>query len=274
MSMGSIEYMAPEQYRDAKNVNHQVDIYALGKLLYEVLTGEIPYPEMDFSKVPKKFIYVIQKACEKDLSRRYSAIKQFIADLDLVTEGEKFLTKPAEIIRKEIKEIMEQEDFRKKRIEGLARLILENIDDNTVLNNLLPKIPDPVLKKLFKYNASIMSTILKAFDESVTGHLPFEYCDVVADFYETVFHLVESEDIRTMILRRLPQIAYYHSRWHVAQVFARLVGELKDASSIMVVREVLKEDEKLADWCKIYLEEYSLPSAIKGVFKSKNPESE
>ncbi len=42
VAMGTINYMAPEQRRDAKHVDHRADLYSFGVMLYELLTGELP----------------------------------------------------------------------------------------------------------------------------------------------------------------------------------------------------------------------------------------
>ncbi len=52
VAMGTVNYMAPEQRRDAKNVDHRADLYSLGVLLYEVLTHELPLGRF---KVPSHF---------------------------------------------------------------------------------------------------------------------------------------------------------------------------------------------------------------------------
>ena len=41
--MGTVNYWTPEQYRDAKNVDHRADIYALGMTLYEMVAGRLPW---------------------------------------------------------------------------------------------------------------------------------------------------------------------------------------------------------------------------------------
>jgi serine/threonine-protein kinase len=51
MALGSPHYMSPEQVRDARNVDSRTDIWSLGVVLYQVLTGEPAFSAASFSGI-------------------------------------------------------------------------------------------------------------------------------------------------------------------------------------------------------------------------------
>lgn len=44
MTLGTASYMPPEQFKNTKNVDKRADIYAMGVMLYEMVTGKKPFP--------------------------------------------------------------------------------------------------------------------------------------------------------------------------------------------------------------------------------------
>ncbi len=75
VSMGTVNYMAPEQHRDAKHVDQRADIYSIGVMMYEALLGELPLGRFDSPSKHRKDVdermdALVLKMLEQDVERR------------------------------------------------------------------------------------------------------------------------------------------------------------------------------------------------------------
>jgi predicted Ser/Thr protein kinase len=98
--MGTSNYIAPEQAR-GQPVDEQTDVYSLGCVLYELLTGEVPYDGDNFVTVAMRHVndpvpsvrevrddvsprldWVVQRAMAKDHQDRFASMNEFAAELE------------------------------------------------------------------------------------------------------------------------------------------------------------------------------------------------
>ncbi len=97
--IGSPAYMSPQQIKDHP-LNHQTDIYSLGVVMYQLLTGTLPFtatnnfsmmyritntepplPSSFRKDIPASVDRIVKKAMEKELERRYRTWEEFSLDL-------------------------------------------------------------------------------------------------------------------------------------------------------------------------------------------------
>ena len=100
--MGTVEYMAPEQYTDAKAVDRRADVYSLGMILYEMLAGRLPWgadaPQFEILEqkarkqlmspsaycpvIPQAIVAALSPALSSDPDRRTATTAAFSSRLE------------------------------------------------------------------------------------------------------------------------------------------------------------------------------------------------
>lgn len=99
--MGTPYYMSPEQAKGAGGVTHQSDLYSMGVIAFEAVTGRVPFDGTSFNDLMFKivlaetpdlrelvpgidpdFVAIVERAMKRDLAERFQSAEQFIAALD------------------------------------------------------------------------------------------------------------------------------------------------------------------------------------------------
>jgi serine/threonine-protein kinase len=100
MVMGTPHYLSPEQARGGKDVDARIDIWSVGVMMFEMLSGRIAFDGTSYNEVlgnilmeqpaplrelvpniPEEIVAVVEKAMSKDREQRYPTVARMIRDL-------------------------------------------------------------------------------------------------------------------------------------------------------------------------------------------------
>jgi len=144
--VGSVHYLSPEQAKGSQT-NEQSDLYSLGIILYELLTGKVPFdgdtpisialkhiqeqpelPSKIVPGIPPELDAIVMKSLAKSVEDRYQSATELLSDLERILTGQTVIWD---------KTMLDNEDAQKTEIhKGMGKAVVAN-DRNKLLENTI-----------------------------------------------------------------------------------------------------------------------------------------
>lgn len=238
-SAGTPGYMAPEQFMDAKRADHRSDIFSLGRILYELCTGESVTGLQDLKVVPVGIAMIVERCAKADPSQRFDNVKEMrnafdsmVAAKSEATAGEKIMALLARAIA--------DGNLSTSKAREFADLIGTARNDTDLLHDVCMGLPLLAFKTLWRVNPLVAKMLIKVFTDQVASQSwPFSYTDKIGQACDRLHDATLDHEIRGMLIAAIVEVGVSHNRWSVMDVAAGLLSQKKEPKEGLAVAHAL-----------------------------------
>lgn len=229
---GTMNYMAPEQLRDASNVDERADIYSLGKVIEDIVTngGKNDIPTEGLK-------YVIHKCTEYNPQKRFNTVSELKDTVDNVYQNI-FGLAETDVIDNQLLNLQLGVLDNSSVIELARRFI--NCSNNDKLEILFRNISDLQYAYLEETEPQLTESLIERFQAYYTSQCwGFGYTDTIGNNCRRLYNLSHNVIVKANLLFTIIEVGISHNRWHVMGIASSLltsaVSSLPECTELAVL---------------------------------------
>lgn len=250
VGLGTLAYMAPEQWGRARHARKPADVYSLGKMLWELLVGERPKPfDPSLDAIDDQDLReFIARCCAEEPAARFPDAGAALSVFETLI-GE---IAPEGTAQEQMSQLLDMwwftpEDEDLAVLRKINRLFERHKLDEELYYDMVPALPPRFLENYINRLPSEFDDMARRFDAHIGGAVPFDYCDGVARVYLLAARLHESRDLRAFLLARVLKLGASHNRYPVADQVRDFLWSTPDGARAKEVAKVIRT-EPAAIW--------------------------
>lgn len=247
-SMGTLRYMAPEMFIDAKNADKRSDIFSLGRVLeeiHQVFTSED-------SGIPDALQFIARKCMQSNKNDRYNNIGEILQIWNLASDA---TFSPSE---QEINDVLIriEKDQNAADIVFLCKALVAKINDSDFIHNTTMSLTPHTFLLLYQTDKKTICEVINVFCNTFSmTSWGFSYTDTIAEKCVSFFDTIDDADTKIHMTDCLLKMGKGHNRWHVLRICASLFTSISrsafEVALISYLQQNLNFITNLGDYLEI-----------------------
>jgi len=222
-SLGTFLYMAPEQMTDAKTADERADVYALGRILWELYAGTDAIVTHDYGSLPPAIAVLVRRCTEKDPEKRF----RHVADLQKAW-GRIFDSAARTTERSELQSLLAGFGHGKAVTESqlgtFVSTLASHLDDKDLVCDAVMEVDPAHLRDAYRSDPRAVTAILLRFVDIVaTQGWPFDFTDKLGIRCKTLYEFVGDFEIRAALAWATAELGLSHNRFRVLALAAAML---------------------------------------------------
>lgn len=248
--MGTVLYMAPEQHGDTKSADARADIFSLGRILYELMTGRLTSAVQDTTGIDPAIALIISRCTKRKPGDRF----QTVADLKVawrVAVGNEDAGSDSERLKLLLSNLLTS-SFDGKGVTEILEILGRHSDEKDLLHDTLIALPAEAIKAFSSHDTEQTKHLMKQFvDHATAQSWPFSYTDKIGDYCERAYNAVSDPELRADLLHCAIDVGIGHNRWHVLGIATSLLNASRSpAESIALAERIRTASPSIKEWIR------------------------
>jgi serine/threonine protein kinase len=236
--VGTFFFAAPEGWKGAKFAAAPADIYGLGKILHQLVTGELP---IDSDSVEGCFRSAIRKATRPRAQERFQTAEELLRALEAsVSVPDEWVspTDRADILTKRLEADLPDDSA----LDDLLELALAHdglgIDG---LDQVIPRMSRTAIARLWERDQDSFRVLMESYAKRVAmTSWEFSFCDTISDFLDKAVLVSNDEDVLRHAVWALIEMGASHNRFHVKDVAVDILQRIRTPNMALAAVEAVK----------------------------------
>jgi len=239
-AFGTPGYVAPEQATDAKRADFRSDVFALGRILYELYTGDNPSAVQDLSRLPPGVALIVDRCTKTNQDERFhdaGDLRKAFTNLWIVTDKKTAEGRIKEMLAK----ATAQGSLSNEEVKDLSDALGQLTEDEELIQESCVQLPTTVIDQLWDENPHLVRDMVRSFADQVASQgWGFDYVDTLGNACVRICEAIDDPEVRATIAHAIVEVSVSHNRWRVMEQAADLLMEYAGPAEDMAIADALR----------------------------------